>query len=200
MDTPSKSSDAAFSYETFEKHLESISVPSPQAEVSETTKELAAVIRSGHKGAHYRELCAKGENFCQILDSYFTFRIQAQNQTRESRRLNRQLRLPFYLQPKQVAAAQKKDSVDRYLRGLKISNEKNFLELANSAIEPGAQCPQNLSIALSLRADEFFPSEEVQKNSVALFQQGEACLNPEEKTYAIHYEFPISNLENISQI
>ncbi|MCO5142859.1 MAG: lytic transglycosylase domain-containing protein [Oligoflexia bacterium] len=157
-----------------------IDLPSEEVlakELGFTTKEFKSVVDDfaqsmslGKNSKPYKRLCAKDENACIILSDFLNQNTGAKRERRRSRGRIRNLRIT----EKNYESTQSHD-YRSLVRSLKFKKQKDFVSAANLALR-GTSCPRNLSAALSVMAEEFFPDETAQNLSLQLFENAKPCL------------------------
>lgn len=147
----------------------------PAKELPKVAEDFAAAITQGKMSKAFTRLCARGENVCTLLTDYY-----AQNEKRVRAARKKRAR-PFRVQEKNIAQTQRMD-FPALIGGVKIENEGQFTELADLSMKY-VDCPRNLSAALAIRAEEFYPNPKLRSYSQQLFLHASQCVSKEDSFY-----------------
>ena len=186
--------DLRFAYPLFIILLGSISaladspdIPTPEIlskelgislkELPKVTEDFATAITQGQKSKSYGRLCARGEIICSALSDFYA---QDENAKKERAARRRKVR-PFRVNEKNFIQAQTMN-FSSLVQAVKINNEHQFIELAEKSLK-FVDCPRNLSSALSIRAEEFFPSPAPRAYAKQLFLHASQCLQKSDDAY-----------------
>lgn len=146
-------------------------------EFPKAVDDFATSLSQGSKGQAFRRLCARDEESCRIVTD---FHDQASDAKRE--RMHRRARgKHLKITDANVAQSQRLD-FPVLVSSLKVENEYRLFSLAEKSLTvPG--CPRNLSAALAIKAEEFFPFPKARSLSRELFEHARQCLSEDDKLY-----------------
>jgi soluble lytic murein transglycosylase len=153
--------------------------------------DFALALSQGSKSQALRRLCAKDEQTCSLVSDF-----QAQHADgKKNRMAARRRRGRIRVSENNVAQAQSTE-FRTLLASLSLDKESKFLSLAEKSLGTST-CPRNLSAALSIEAEDLFPSPAVRAMAKDLFYHAKHCLtedNPiferlylRQGLYAIYY-------------
>ena len=125
-------------------------------DLPKSVADFAEALEQGKKSKAYARICARKDSAgaCRVLTDYYNEGKTIRQEKRVARlRRPRPMRLG---NDKDFAKAQHQDF--QYLvSALKVDSEEKFHSLATKSMQT-AECPRNLSAALTIRAEEFYPS------------------------------------------
>jgi soluble lytic murein transglycosylase-like protein len=143
------------------------------AEFSRYVDDFVVALSQGSKSQALQRICARDEESCLLIKDY-------QNQASDAKRARRRVKR-FRITEKNVAQAQRFD-FQVLVASLKVENEYRLFELAEKSLKE-VDCPRNLSAALAVKAEEYFPHAKARNLVKELFEHARHCLQPEETAY-----------------
>ena len=147
------------------------------AEFKKFVEDFAASLSQGKHSNTFKRICARDEDTCELLNDFYSQSSEAKRERKKSRKRVAKINIT----EKDVAKAQSME-FRTLLRGLKGADETKIFALADKSIkEPN--CPRNLSAALSVRAEEYFPNIKARALSKELFEHAKQCLMPEDPAF-----------------
>lgn len=139
--------------------------------------DFALALSQGNQSQALKRLCVKDEESCRLVKD---FQEQAADAKRERLRARKRMK-PFRVTDANVAQVQRFD-FQVLVSSVRIEDEFKLFELAAKSLkEPG--CPRNLSAALMIRAEEFFPFPKARALSKDLFEHARHCLQENSVSY-----------------
>jgi soluble lytic murein transglycosylase-like protein len=146
-------------------------------EFKQAVEDFATSLSQGSRGQAFRRFCAKDEDSCRLIAD---FHDQASDAKRE--RMHRRNKVKhFRINEANVAQAQRFD-FPVLVSSLKVENEYRLFSLAEkSLLVP--DCPRNLSAALAIKAEEFFPFPKARTLSRELFEHARQCLSEDDVVF-----------------
>ncbi len=138
--------------------------------------DFASALSQGSQSQALKRLCAKDEESCRLLKD---FQEQAADAKRERRRARG--RVALKVTDKNIAEVQGYD-FQLLLRTLKVDDEYKLFSLAESSLQLSA-CPRNLSAALAVKAEEYFPYPKARALSKDLFEHARHCFQEDKMVY-----------------
>lgn len=146
-------------------------------EFSRFVDDFATALSQGSKSEALKRLCARDEESCALVKD---FQNQASDAKRERLRARKRVKR-FRISDQNVAQAQRFD-FQVLVNSLRVENEHKLFALAEKSLtEP--DCPRNLSAALAIKGEEYFPNEKARTLVRELFEHARHCLQPEETAY-----------------
>lgn len=142
-----------------------------------SVEDFAQALSQGNQSQALKRLCAKDEETCRLLKD---FQEQAADAKRD-RLIARRRGKAFRVTEKNIAQAQRFD-FQLLVNSLKLDDESKLFSLAELSLKEG-ECPRNLSAALAIRAEEYFPYPKARALSKELFQHARQCLTPDTISY-----------------
>lgn len=139
--------------------------------------DFATALSQGNQSQALRRLCVKDQESCRLVKD---FQEQASDAKRE-RLLARKRVKRFRITEENVAQAQRFD-FQLLVQSLRVEDEYRLFRLAEKALVV-PDCPRNLSAALAIKAEEYFPFPKARTLSRELFENARACLQPNSATY-----------------
>lgn len=148
-----------------------------QSEFKKYVEEFASSISLGPHSNAFRRLCARDENACRLLAD---FHAQASNAKRERRKVRHKGKR-FRITEENVAQAQRFD-FPVLANSLKVASVDQLTALSAKSFEE-KDCPRNLSAALAIKAEEYFPDAQARKLAHQLFEHSRPCLQATDEIY-----------------
>jgi len=139
--------------------------------------DFATSISSGPRSAAFRRLCARDEDSCRLLAD---FQAQAADAKRERSRTRHRVK-HFRITEANVIQAQRFD-FQVLANNLKIENSDKLYSLAEKSLKEN-ECPRNLSAALAIKAEEFYPDPKARAISRQLFDHARPCLSTDDEIF-----------------
>ncbi|MGZ3736898.1 MAG: lytic transglycosylase domain-containing protein [Bdellovibrionota bacterium] len=139
--------------------------------------DFATSISSGPRSAAFRRLCARDEDSCRLLAD---FQAQAADAKRERSRTRHRVK-HFRITEANVIQAQRFD-FQVLANNLKIENSEKLYSLAEKSMKEN-ECPRNLSAALAIKAEEFYPDVKARAISRQLFDHARPCLSTDDEIF-----------------
>lgn len=147
------------------------------AELKKYTEDFATAVSTGPRSPAFRRLCARDEESCRLLAD---FHAQAADAKRERRRVKRRVK-HFRITEDNVPQAQRFD-FSVLANNLKVENASRLASLAERSLkEP--ECPRNLSAALAIKAEEYFPEPKARALARELFDHARHCIAIDDEVY-----------------
>ena len=150
----------------------------PVSDLPKLAADFSNALSLGVKSKEHERICSRDEKICEVLSDYYA---QREDGKRERRRRKRSRRVRVHVEEKTLAKVQAMD-FQLLINSVKIRNEKEFLKISEIGLKHG-ECPRNLSAALTVQAEEYFPDESVRERARELFEHARACLTNEEPAY-----------------
>lgn len=147
------------------------------AELKKFAEDFASSLSIGPRSPAFRRICARDEESCRLLAD---FHAQAADAKRERRRVRKRVK-NFRITDQNVSQAQRFD-FGLLANSLKVENSDRLHKLAASSLKE-TECPRNLSAALAIKAEEYFPDPAVRKLSRDLFEHARPCLSREDEVF-----------------
>ncbi|MGZ3694755.1 MAG: lytic transglycosylase domain-containing protein [Bdellovibrionota bacterium] len=146
-------------------------------EFKQAVEDFATSLSQGSRGQAFHRFCARDEESCRLVAD---FHDQASDAKRE--RMHRRPKVKrFRITEANVAQAQRFD-FPVLVNSLKVEDEYRLFALAEKSLKVG-DCPRNLSAALAIKAEEFFPFPKARALSRELFQHARQCLSEDDVIY-----------------
>lgn len=142
-----------------------------------SVEDFALALSQGNKSQALQRLCVKDEESCRLVKD---FQEQASDAKRERLKARRRGK-PFRVTDKNVEQAQR-FTFQSLVNSVKIENENRLYDLAAKSLST-SECPRNLSAALAIKAEEFFPEPKARATSKELFDHARKCLNVADASY-----------------
>lgn len=139
--------------------------------------QFASSLLLGPKSQAFRQLCARDENACELLNDFYE---QAPEKRLERARSRRKIK-KFRITEKDIALAQRFDFLV-LLASLKVEDEFKLFSLAEMSLKT-PDCPRNVSAVLALKAEEFFPFPKAKELAKSLFLHAKQCMQPENTVF-----------------
>lgn len=151
------------------------------AELPGSVADFAEAVEQGKKSKAYTRICAKKSQAgaCRVLTDYYS---EGKNSRFEKRVARLRRPRPLRLKDERDYAKAQKLEFGYLVQALKMENEATFNTMAASAMRT-SECPRQLSAALTIRAEEFYPSETARDYSRQLFQHARQCMTADESSY-----------------
>ena len=146
-------------------------------EFLKSVDDFATALSQGNQSQALKRLCAKDEESCRLVKDYQEQAADAKSERKRARKRG----APFKVTEKNVAAAQKID-FRALLTSLKKADEYKLFSLAEKALKEGG-CPRNLSAALAIKAEEYFPEPKARNLARELFVHTRQCLAEDNPVY-----------------
>lgn len=140
------------------------------AELKKYTEDFATAVAAGPRSPAFRRLCARDEDSCRLLAD---FHAQASDAKRERRKIKRRVK-HFRITVDNVPQAQRFD-FQVLANNLRVENASKLTALAERSLKE-VECPRNLSAALAIKAEEYFPDPKARALSKELFEHSRHCL------------------------
>ncbi len=164
-----------------------LQMPTPEAialelghkpkEFSKSVDDFALALSQGSASQALKRLCVKDEESCRLVKD---FQEQAADAKRERLRAKRRVR-PFKVTEKNLAEVQGME-FRQVLSGIRVDNERELERLTNLSLST-TTCPRNLSAALVVEAEEYFPVDGVRARAKQLFDHARPCLEETSASY-----------------
>ena len=140
--------------------------------------QFAQALNEGVHGKSYLAVCARDEDACRILADFFSQvdTVKHSEQDAIRRRIKH-----FHVTDQNIEQSERFD-FNVLVNSVKIDNQAEFNRLAASTMKISG-CPRNLSAALSVRAEEYFPDPAAHAMSRQLFDHARQCLGPSDEAY-----------------
>lgn len=135
-----------------------------------SVEDFALALSQGSKSQALQRLCVKDEESCQLVKD---FQEQAADAKRERLKKRRRGK-PFRVTDENVAQAQR-FTFQSLVNSVRVENENRLYSLAEKSLAT-SECPRNLSAALAIKAEEFFPEPKARATSKELFDHARKCL------------------------
>jgi soluble lytic murein transglycosylase len=139
--------------------------------------DFALALSQGSASVPLKRLCAKDEDTCRLVRD---FQDQAQDAKRDRQRARRTVKR-FRVNEGNIDQAQRFD-FQVLVNSLRVENEARLTDLAQKALSV-KDCPRNLSAALAVKAEEYFPAEGSRKLARQLLDHTRPCLDPKSYLY-----------------
>jgi len=139
--------------------------------------DFASAISLGPRSPAFRRLCTRDEDSCRLLAD---FHAQAADAKRERRRVRRRVK-HFRITEENVSQAQRFD-FGVLANNLRVETSTRLANLAERSLKE-TECPRNLSAALAIKAEEYFPDAPVRALARQLFEHARHCLVPDDEVY-----------------
>jgi soluble lytic murein transglycosylase-like protein len=146
-------------------------------ELKRYADDFASSLATGPRSAAFRRLCARDEESCRLLAD---FHAQAADAKRERRRVRRRVK-HFRITEENVSQAQRFD-FGVLANNLKVENSARLASLAERSLKEG-ECPRNLSAALAIKAEEYFPDPKTRSLARELFDHARQCIVFDDEVY-----------------
>ncbi|MGE3260450.1 MAG: lytic transglycosylase domain-containing protein [Bacteriovoracia bacterium] len=147
------------------------------AEFKQAVEDFATSLSQGSRGQAFRRLCARDEESCRLVTD---FHDQASDAKRE--RMHRKPKVKrFRITDANIPQAQH-FAFPVLVGSLKVENEYRLFSLAEKSLKT-ADCPRNLSAALAIKAEEYFPFPKARALSRELFEHARQCLSEDDVVY-----------------
>lgn len=146
-------------------------------ELKRYAEDFAKSVSSGPRSQAFHRLCARDEDSCRLLAD---FQAQASDAKRARRRARHRVKR-FRITEENVSQAQRFE-FPVLANNLKIESMERLTSLAEKSLKE-TECPRNLSAALSIKAEEFYPDEKVRTLARALFDHARPCLAAEDEIF-----------------
>lgn len=147
------------------------------AELKKYTEAFASSISAGPRSPAFRRLCARDEESCRLLADFHAQAADAKRSRRKSRRKVKRFRII----ESNVPQAQRFE-FQVLVNNLKIENAAKLNSLAELSLKE-TECPRNLSAALSIKAEEYYPDPKVRALARELFDHSRHCLSVNDEVY-----------------
>lgn|GEM_PF-1197275 len=147
------------------------------AELKKFTEDFAAALSLGPRSPAFRRICTKDQDSCRLLSD---FHAQASDAKRERRRVRRRVK-HFRITEENVSQAQRFD-FGVLANNLKVENSSRLVSLAERSLKE-VECPRNLSAALAIKAEEYFPDPKVRSLARELFDHARHCIAFDDEVY-----------------
>lgn len=148
-----------------------------QTEFKKYVELFASALSQGKRGDALKKLCARDEDTCDLISDFHNQEWQAKTARKRSRSKIKHFRIT----DKNIAQAQRFD-FPILINSLKVEDEYRLFDLAEKSLkEP--ECPRNLSAALSIKAEEYFPNQKAKVLAKELFEHARHCLQPDNQAY-----------------
>jgi soluble lytic murein transglycosylase-like protein len=168
---------------------EKLVLPTPEqlaTELSIPIKEFPVMVDtfadaliSGNKSKSYKVLCTKDVSACAALGDFFAQQdLQRLSRTYQAREKKVK---PFKLTNLQAQEAQKMPYLTLVQRVV-LNKEEELVGLANEAFLTKT-CPRNLSAALAIRVEEYFPGTTARTLAKQLFEHARECINKDDQAF-----------------
>lgn len=139
--------------------------------------DFATALSQGRQSQALRRLCVKDEESCNLLKD---FQDQAANAKGERKRA-RKRGARYKINEQKLAEAQRAD-FHTLINFLRVEDEYRLFSLAEKAVKEGG-CPRNLSAALAIKTEEYFPFPKARQLSKELFNHARQCLSEDSVVY-----------------
>lgn len=147
------------------------------AELKRYVDDFATSITAGPRSPAFRRLCARDEDSCRLLADF-----QAQAADAKAERKRRRHRVKhFRITEANVSQAQRFD-FQVLANNLKIENVAKLYGLAEKSLHE-TECPRNLSAALAVKAEDYFPDAKARQISRDLFEHARPCLSTDDEIF-----------------
>jgi soluble lytic murein transglycosylase len=141
-------------------------------EFKKNVSDFALALSQGNQSQALKRLCAKDEESCTLVKD---FQEQAADAKRERLKARRRGR-PFRVTEANVSQAQR-FGFQILVNNLKLDKAERLYSLSEKSLQETG-CPRNLSAALAVQAEEFFPDAKARELSRELFEHAKKCLQP----------------------
>lgn len=146
-------------------------------EFKKDVEDFALALSQGNQSQALKRLCVKDEESCRLVKD---FQEQAADAKRERLKARKRVK-PFRVTDANLAQAQRYD-FQVLVSSLKVDDEYKLFALAEKSLkEPG--CPRNLSAALMVKTEEYFPFPKARELSKELFEHARHCLQADSAPY-----------------
>jgi soluble lytic murein transglycosylase-like protein len=147
--------------------------------------DFATSISSGPHSASFKRLCARDAESCRLLADFQAQTAEGKRERRPRHRVKH-----FRITEANVEQAQRFD-FQVLANNLKIENVEKLNSLAQKSLLEH-DCPRNLSAALAIKAEEFYPDSKARATSRQLFDHARPCLSTDDEIYErLHLRFAL---------
>jgi soluble lytic murein transglycosylase-like protein len=144
---------------------------------SKNVDDFALALSQGSMSQALKRLCVKDEESCRLVKDFQEQAADAKRERLKARRRAKSIRVT----EKNVAEVQAQE-FRQVLSGLKVDGEKELSRLAALSLSTQA-CPRNLSAALVIEAEEYFPFDGIRQKAKELFEHARPCLEETSASY-----------------
>lgn len=139
-------------------------------EFPKAVEDFATSLSQGSRGQAFRRFCTRDEESCRLVADFHEQASDAKRERMVKRRRGKKIRVTLA----NVDAAQKTE-FPVLVNSVHIDDEYKLFSLAEKSLKT-ADCPRNLSAALSVKAEEYFPFAKARALSRELFDHARQCL------------------------
>jgi soluble lytic murein transglycosylase-like protein len=145
-------------------------------EFKKNVEDFATALSQGNQSQALKRLCAKDEQSCELIRDFQNQAADAKGERKRARKKGR-----YKINENKLADAQKAD-FHMLINSLKVQDEYKLFSIAEKALQvPG--CPRNLSAALAIKTEEYFPFPKARELSKQLFNHARQCLSEDSVVY-----------------
>jgi len=166
---------------------EGLTMPAPEAiakdlgyeakDFKKGVDDFATALGQGNQSQALKRLCASDEQTCELLRDFQNQAADAKGARKRARKKGAR----YKINEQKLADAQRAD-FHLLLGSVKVADEYKLFSLAEKALKvPG--CPRNLSAALAIKTEEYFPFPKARELSKELFNHARQCLSEDSEVY-----------------
>ncbi|RZA05890.1 MAG: hypothetical protein EOP11_11730, partial [Proteobacteria bacterium] len=145
-------------------------------EFKQSVDDFATALSQGNQSQALKRLCARDEQSCQLIKDFQNQAADAKGERKRARTKGK-----YRINENKLAEAQRAD-FHMLIGSLKVADEYKLFSLAEKALQvPG--CPRNLSAALAIKTEEYFPFPKARTLSRELFNHARQCLSEDNAVY-----------------
>lgn len=137
---------------------------------AKTVDDFALALSQGSASQALKRLCIKDEESCRLVKD---FQEQAADAKRERLKAKRRGR-PIRVTEKNLAEVQAME-FRQVLSAVRVGNEKELARLTDLSLTTST-CPRNLSAALVVESEDYFPEDGIRAKARELFEHARPCL------------------------
>lgn len=149
-----------------------------EKELKTRVEDFATALSQGKKSQALKRLCAKDEDTCHLIQD---FHDQAPEAKRNRQKARRGRGGVIRVTAKNVIETQRLP-FQNVMSRVRPKDEVQLFEAAQLSLKT-PDCPRNLSAALALKVEEYFPFEKARVLSKDLFEHTRHCLSQEDPAY-----------------
>lgn len=149
----------------------------PPKEFKARVEDFALALSQGSKSQALKRLCSKDEETCRLVQDF-------QNQAADAKRLrmrNRRRGPAVKVTAKNVQDLQRQE-FQTVLSRVKVKDEYELFAAAEKSLKV-VDCPHNLSAALAVKTEEYFPFPNARSLSKDLFEHARQCMSDTDAAY-----------------
>jgi len=149
-----------------------------EKELKGRVEDFATALSQGKKSQALSRICAKDEETCHLIRD---FHDQAPEAKRDRQKARRGIGGPIRVTEKNVKETQRLP-FQNVMSRVRPKDEFQLFEVAQLSLKT-PDCPRNLSAALALKVEEYFPFEKARTLSKDLFEHARHCLSQADPAY-----------------